>query len=57
VIYPIKKLKGNKSPCTDQIPAMKREIGLLSNYYLGDQIKKNEMGRARGTYRKEQRCI
>jgi hypothetical protein len=27
------------------------------NYNLGDQIKKNEIGEARGTFRGEERCI
>jgi hypothetical protein len=29
---------------------------LLAKYYSGDQIKKNEMGWACGTYRAEERC-
>ena len=32
-------------------------ILLLTKYYTGDQIKKNEMGRAYGTYGREERCI
>jgi hypothetical protein len=30
---------------------------LLTKYYLGDQIKKNEMGGACGTFRGEERFI
>jgi hypothetical protein len=30
---------------------------LLTNYYLGDQITKNEMGRTSGTYGGEEKCI
>jgi len=32
-------------------------ILLLTKYYTGDQIKKNEMGRACGTYGRQERCI
>jgi hypothetical protein len=30
---------------------------LPAKYYSGDQIKKNEMGRACGTYGRQERCI
>ena len=30
---------------------------LLTKYYLGDQIKENEMGRVCGIYRRQERCI
>jgi len=30
---------------------------IITKYYLGDQIKKNEMGRARSAYGGEERCI
>ena len=32
-------------------------ILLLTKYYTGDQIKKNEMGRAYSTYGRQERCI
>ena len=32
-------------------------IVLLTQYYTGDKIKKNEMGRARSTYTGKERCI
>ena len=32
-------------------------ILLLTKYYLSDPIKKNEMGRACGTYVGQERCI
>jgi hypothetical protein len=30
---------------------------LLTTYYAGDQIEKNEIGRARSTYRGQEGCI
>ena len=30
---------------------------ILTTYYLGDQIKKNEMGRACGTYGRQKRFV
>jgi hypothetical protein len=30
---------------------------LLTKYYSGDQIKKNQMGRAHGMYGRQERCI
>ena len=30
---------------------------LLTKYYLGDQIKENEMGRICGIYRRPEKCI
>jgi len=44
--------------------AVRRTFGILTSsqqygdkYYLGDKIKKNEMGRAFGMYAGEERCI
>jgi hypothetical protein len=34
-----------------------RNEGLLTKYYLGDQIETNEMGGACSTYGREERCI
>jgi len=32
-------------------------ILFVTKFYTGDQIKKNEMGRACGTYGRQERCI
>jgi hypothetical protein len=34
-----------------------RSFVLFTNYYFGEEIKRNEMGGACGTYRGEERCV
>ena len=36
---------------------LKTEIKTKNVYHPGDQVKKNEMGVARGKYGREERCI
>jgi hypothetical protein len=50
-------------PKTDEVAGDWRRLrneelyDLLTKYYSGDQIKKNEIGRAFGTYGRHERCI
>ena len=32
-------------------------VPILTKYYWGDQVKKSNIGRACGTYGKQERCI
>ena len=51
------------APKRDEIPGEWRKLlneelyGLYSSPYSGDQIKKNQLGRACSTYGGEERCL